>query len=181
MKNNLFITGLPRTGKTSLLRQCLSQTRLQAGGFAVQRLTENGRTWAFRLLDLSREPWIGQQESVDCFPDIAITLKPDGHWQGHPEVFDTKGVTALEHAHSAGCPLLVMDELGIFERDAFHFQRAVIKALDNQQPVLGVLKPKPAPFLDRVRGHPQVQIVNLTAAASEQGQKDVENFLETVR
>lgn len=178
MHQKLFLTGPPRSGKTSLLQQCLNQAGLKPTGFAVQRLTSDGCTWAFRLLDLSREPWVSKLETTHPFPDIAICLKDDGHWLGLSGIFDTKGVAALEHPLQTTNSLVIMDELGIFERDALRFQKAVFQVLDSKLPVLGVIKPKSALFLDRVRAHPQIRIIDL---AARQAAAELEAYLEAVK
>ena len=80
-----------------------------------------------------------------------------GKWQGDAAVFNSKGCRALEKCLGKE-ELVIMDELGIFERDALEFQASVFKILDSRLPVLGVLKNKSNPFLDRVRSHPAVSI-----------------------
>ena len=42
------------------------------------------------------------------------------------------------------------------------FQAAVLSALDGKLPVFGVIKPRSTPFLDAVRSHPKVQVLEVT-------------------
>lgn len=152
----LFLTGRPRTGKSSLLQKYLKD--LSLSGFAMQRLTRDGLTWAFRLLDLAEEPYITHLESEDPWPDIAIYQAIPGKWQGVTVVFETKGRQSLERCHHHS-DVVIMDELGIFETQASGFQRAVFQTFDSPRAVLGVLKDKHTPFLDRVRSHSAVRIL----------------------
>jgi nucleoside-triphosphatase len=152
----LLLTGRPRCGKSSLIQKYT--IGLPLNGFTMQRLTQEGITWAFRLLDLAEEPYTTQLETERHWDDIAISLVAPGKWQGNADVFEGKGCQALERSlFSSG--LVILDELGIFEEKAVKFQQAVFRLLDSKLPVLGVLKDKHTPFLDRVRAHPSVAIV----------------------
>ncbi|MBR4869427.1 MAG: hypothetical protein IKU12_01455, partial [Oscillospiraceae bacterium] len=42
------------------------------------------------------------------------------------------------------------------------FQAAVLSALEGPLPVLGVIKPRSTPFLDAVRSHPKVRVLEVT-------------------
>lgn len=154
--NKILLTGSPRTGKSTLLQQHLQGLRL--GGFAMQRLTKNGETWAFRLLDLAEEPYLTHLESALSWDDIAIALTATGRWRANLQVFEGKGRRALTKCLT-GERLPVLDELGIFEEQALRFQQAVFRVLATNTPVLGVIKCKYSPFLERVRAHPAVRII----------------------
>lgn len=173
----LLLTGRPRCGKSTLLQSQLAEFSLPLGGFTVQRLTWKGETWAFRLLDLSQEAYVSHWETQREPEDIAIYMVSPGKWQGNPQVFDTKGRRALECCWGQKV-LVVMDELGIFERDAAQFQASVLGTLDRELPVLGVLKDKANPFLDRVRRHPSVAILRYPDTGVE---STVGEFLREVR
>jgi nucleoside-triphosphatase len=152
----LLLTGRPRCGKSSFLQNALAG--LPLAGFAIQRLTTCEETWAFRLLDLSAEPYLSHLETIEDQGDIAISLASPGKWQGDTGVFEEKGCLALEKCLDSP-RIAIMDELGIFEREAHKFQQTVFRLLDSDLPVLGVLKDKHTPFLDGVRAHPAVQVL----------------------
>lgn len=155
--SKLFLTGRPRSGKSSAIQNCLSKYAFPLGGFAVQRLTRQGETWAFRLLDLAEEAYVTHLETDKHFDDIAIYMPEPGKWQGIVAVFNEKGCNALEKCLNTFA-LVIMDELGIFERDAVKFQASVFNVLDSSRSVLGVVKDKSSPFLDKVRSHPAVTL-----------------------
>lgn len=152
----LLLTGRPRCGKSSLIQKYT--IGLPIRGFTMQRLTRNGETWAFRLLDLAEEAYSPYLETEEHWDDIAIALTASGKWQGNTQAFEGKGCRALERA-LVFSGLAIVDELGVFEEKAVNFQQAVLRLLDSEVPVLGVLKDKHTPFLNQVRAHPQVTIV----------------------
>ena len=173
----ILLTGRPRCGKSTLIQTHLADFPLPLGGFAVQRLTWKGETWAFRLLDLSQEAYISHRETKREAEDIAIYMASPGKWQGVARVFDSKGRNALESCWGRKV-LVLMDELGIFERDAAAFQASVLATLDRELPVLGVIKDKAGPFLDRVRRHPAVTVIRYPASGVA---ATVAGFLREVR
>ena len=75
------------------------------------------------------------------------------------------GVALLEQA---GPPLILMDELGFMENEAHVFQQKVLEILDGNIPVLGVIKPQSFPFLDKVRNHPKVKVLDITTENREE-------------
>ncbi len=159
MKKNLFLTGKTRQGKSSLLRSILSPIIEDVGGFTVQRLQNGGKTWAFRLLDLSFHEYVPELESTEEFADIVIYYAGRGRWQPDLNVFNQKGTKALARAAQAGKKLILLDELGIFEEKAWTFRNKVIEILTGPVPVLGVIKDKPNPFLDSIRKRDDTKIL----------------------
>ena len=74
--------------------------------------------------------------------------------------FERLGCGAL--ADTAGCEVLVMDELGPHEAQAAAFQQAVLRALEGDVPIVGVLQQAESPFLRQVASHPNVRVVTVT-------------------
>lgn len=83
-----------------------------------------------------------------------------GPQEDTPGRFDRLGCRALQR--SAGCSLLVLDELGPHEARAAAFRRAVLALLDGDTPVLGVLQAPAAAFWPEVLRHPEVELLEVT-------------------
>jgi nucleoside-triphosphatase THEP1 len=81
----------------------------------------------------------------------------------HPEIFDEDGVAILRAATggAASPGLIIMDELGFMEADALAFQGAVTDVLNGDVPVLGVMRWERNPFLDAVRAHEKVEVIEV--------------------
>jgi nucleoside-triphosphatase THEP1 len=80
--------------------------------------------------------------------------------EAFPEAFDTTGVELLASSGRKGITL--MDELGFLEKDAHAFQAAVFARLEQDVPVLGVLRDTHTAFLDAVRAHPRVKLMRVS-------------------
>ena len=82
-------------------------------------------------------------------------------------MFDTLGREYLEDTQ--GCEVIVMDELGFMESEAYAFRSAVLRALDSDVPVLAAVKDKQGvPFLQQVRQHPQAEVFAINAENREE-------------
>ena len=56
----------------------------------------------------------------------------------------------------------VLDELGPHEEQAAAFRQAVLRALEGDVPVVGVLQQAESAFLRQVASHPNVRVVTVT-------------------
>lgn len=147
---HLFLTGAPGAGKSTALARTLALLEVIPGGFVTyygagrQRLYL-GPAWAPRLETPERE----------------VACMDGGRPVPDPAAFDRLGPAAI-----LGCPqapVLLFDECGNLEREAWAFQGAVLAALDGDRPILGVVKPRRAgTWLAALAAHPRVQILPVT-------------------
>lgn len=141
---HLFLTGQKGAGKSTLIRGLLAEETGRLGGFFTVR--HEGGVY---LLPAAKER---------TFTPESLLFRC-GH-DGDPARFDDLGCAAL--ADTAGCRLLVMDELGPHEEAALRFQAAVFRTLDGSTPILGVLQQAQSQFLDRIARHPRVTVLTVT-------------------
>lgn len=146
MTEHLFLTGQPQVGKSTLLRRYLAEKNCRMGGFLT--VWGDSAHTALHLLSVS---------GGVCCAENCIAVRVGETLAARSEVFDRLGPALLREP----CDLLVMDELGFLEKDAFEFQEAVLAALDGCISVLGVIKPRHTPFLDAVRSHEHVRIIEV--------------------
>ena len=78
-------------------------------------------------------------------------------------------------AKSSCCSLIAIDELGPHEADAALFRQTVLKLLDGDIPILGVLQAPVEAFWPDIVHHPQVKILAITEA-----NRDDEEILEGI-
>jgi len=76
-------------------------------------------------------------------------------------VFDRLGVHFVSYARKhAG--IIVMDECGNLENRSYLYQREILDTLDDDIPVIGVVKKDAAGWVDSIRNHPEVEMVQVT-------------------
>ena len=146
MARHLFLTGPKGVGKSTLIRGLLAEESGPLGGFFTVK-HEGG---VYLLPAAQERAFTSENFLFRC-----------GHG-GDPARFDDLGCAAL--ADTAGCRLLVMDELGPHEAEARRFQAAVFRALEGDTPIIGVLQQADSEFLDRIARHPQVTVLTVSVA-----------------
>lgn len=146
---HLFLTGEIGVGKSTLLRGLLADLglTLQADGFRT--VWQNSAT--LHLL-----PW---GKGSCTWENQVAARNPGAGAKALPGAFDALGPALLAPPWGA---VTVMDELGFLESGDLRFQRAVLERLNASVPVLGVIKPRPSPFLDAVRAAPGVRVETVT-------------------
>lgn len=146
MIEHLFLTGQPHVGKSTLLNRCLAEKDCRIGGFRT--VWSDCTHTTLHLLSFT---------GSTCCAENCIAERVGEALIPRSGVFDRLGPVLLREP----CDLLIMDELGFLENDALLFQSAVLSALDGDLPVLGVIKPQHTPFLDAVRTHARVHIIEV--------------------
>jgi nucleoside-triphosphatase len=151
---NLFMTGRPGVGKTTLIERVLELLDVTAGGFCTREIREDDARVGFEIADLSG------RTGVLAHIDLESGFRA-GRYGVNRSDLERIGVPAIRDAVERA-DLIVMDEIGRMELCSPAFQHEVERALDSGTPVLGTLQDRTSPFLDRVRGRPDVTIVRIT-------------------
>lgn len=165
LETNFFLTGPRHTGKTTLLFRALREAGIRPAGFAVKRVYSRGRVASFRLVDLASRR-----------AATVVKQDPQGVWRADPDGFDGVGTDAILSALAGGV-LVVMDELGTYEREAVRFREAVQAALDSPTPVLGVLKETTDPFVTGVRNRADTRVVPVQASDRARAETELRAWL----
>lgn len=150
-QKHLFLTGPKQIGKSTVLGTLLDGRDVVLGGFRTQRIRVEGGADIYML------PPTGEDGFVE---ENILFRRRRGSLQVEPERFDRLGGAML--AQSVGADLILMDELGPTEAEAYGFQKAVWSALDGEIPVYGVLQVAESKFLDRIMERDDVCIITVT-------------------
>lgn len=166
MARHLFLTGEKGVGKSTLLQRALGGYQGRVGGLRTLRTDAccpGG--WSVHLFGPGEEP-------VPSADNLLFVC--GGPQNDTPGRFDRLGCRALQR--SAGCPLLVLDELGPHEARAAEFRQAVLALLDGGTPILGVLQAPAAAFWPELLQHPEAALLEITRR-----NRDREEVLEQIR
>ena len=150
MKRHLFLTGSKHIGKSTVIDKMLAMRPCTTGGF---RTVRTDTVFPPRFSVHMLRP--GERPTADNLLFICRAPSEDTVAR-----FDALGCAAL--AQSDHARLLLMDELGPTEAEAFAFQRAVLSALEGDIPVLGVLQQADSPFLQRIAARDDVTVAEVT-------------------
>lgn len=128
---NIFITGKPRVGKTSLVMEIIKELKLDAGGIIAPEIRNKERV-GFKIVDLSTG-----EEKI-----LASIYQKEGPRVGKYRVnlknLDYMAKKAIERAIKEK-EIVVIDEIGKMEFYSKVFREMVTKALNSEKQVLAVL------------------------------------------
>ncbi len=154
MKQVYLMTGRPGTGKTSLIKQALSETAVSAGGFYTEEIRNQGVRLGFRLVALD-----GQSATL-AHVDIKSPHRV-GKYGVDIGALDRVGVLALKRAAEEH-KLVVVDEIGKMELFSPGFRKAVTEIIDGGHRLLGTIMLGPNPWADATKRRPQVELVTVS-------------------
>lgn len=151
---NLFVTGRPGVGKTTLIEKVLAGLDVRIGGFCTREIREGGRRVGFSIENLRGES--GVLAHVDLRGVCRV-----GRYGVNRDDLERIGIPAIvESVEDA--QLVVMDEIGRMELCSPDFRKAVELALDSPKPVFGTIQDRKNPFLDGVRARPDTRVLRVT-------------------
>jgi nucleoside-triphosphatase len=158
LKKNVLITGEMGVGKSTLVREVVSELGLKPGGYLTRGIPERGIKDQCEIVSLTdgvvpaKGIMAGREIDGPCrFCGMGISNV----------VLESVGAVAIEKAIGES-RLIVMDEIGNMEMASPRFQDAVIAALDSRTPVLGVIKLGSGRFTDRIKARPDVALINIS-------------------
>lgn len=154
---HLFITGGIGAGKSTILRRILQKDTRPLFGFVTEKgpVTPKGRTIYLRPAGGGEGRAIALCRSESEFETDVFAL-------------ETFGTALLSNIPDGA--LVLMDELGFLESRSEAFCRQVLRFLDRNVTILGAIKPLKLPFLDAVRNHSKVRVVEVTHETRRQAQ-----------
>lgn len=151
---HIFLTGEIQVGKSTVLAKTLKLLNIRYGGFKTYFGADRGAEERCLYLNAIAEP-----DNYELTSTV-VQFRKDAGPLVLTEKFNSTGVELIKSAcnHSN---LIVMDECGNFEREALAFQSEIIKTLDQNKPVLGVLKLDSSGWTDLIRNHPKVKLITV--------------------
>lgn len=140
----IIVTGSKGSGKSTLCHNIIKALNWKAGGFMTHPVIKDGLRIGFDLFPL--------ENGLSVTPGFPLArIKPSGKFQINSEAFDSIGIKAIERGLKGDNDCMIIDEIGRFEKNNISFLNTVWQAiLQNQTPVLVVLKKENLPFNQKV-------------------------------
>lgn len=156
MGKTILLTGRPRVGKTTIIKDVVGRLPGQAGGFYTEEIRERGQRQGFKIVTLEG------QEGILAHVSIRSRMRVSKYGVNLADL-EGIGVAAIREA-IAYKDYVVIDEIGKMELFSQVFKDAVWAAIHSDKPVLGTITLRPHPWADSVKALPQVTIVEVTEA-----------------
>ena len=153
-KPNLFITGPPGIGKTTVFRKVVEQLTVPVRGFFTKEVRKEGRRVGFALETLEGDSLM--------FAHVNFRTRfRVGRYGVRVDILDDWGVKEIERGIEEDM-VVAFDEIGKMELFSQGFRDAVIAALDSHSPVVATLSQHGAAFTEKVRTREDVKIARVS-------------------
>lgn len=134
-KVNVFITGSPGSGKSTLILKIIEQLKLRGlkvGGIITPEFRIEGRRIAFKIVDIAS----GAEEFL---ASISFPEGPRiGKYRVNIEGFENVALPALDFALNK-CDIICIDELGRMEFFSRRFIQKVDEAVKSDKPLIAAV------------------------------------------
>lgn len=152
---HFFLTGEIQVGKTTIIQKTLFMLQIRAGGFQTYFGDDRGMPNRFLYLSDAALPRTYEQEAA-----VARFQGKQGA-EVFTERFEEYGTMLIQKAKNQA-DIIVMDECGNLENQAYLFQQEILEALDGNIPILGVVKLSSTGWTERIRNHSNVSLLSVT-------------------
>ncbi len=153
MKKNIFLTGAPSSGKTTVIKKALKLLMVPANGFYTEEERVQDRRVGFVLNTLDgQKGYLAHQDiksnihirrygvSIENIESIAVpSISPGGRGQ-----------------------IIILDEIGKMECFSKIFRQAVLNALDSLSIVIGTITLGGDEFIQSVKSRADIEILEVT-------------------
>lgn len=163
---NILITGNRNSCKTTLVNKLLEQIDVVYGGFKTVPLKEYPGATTYQMVDICTN----KSEPISSWSDNKII--------GIETTFNTFANNCLKQALMDKYPLIIMDELGRFERNCNLFLKTVDDVLNSEKIVIAVLKKEPIAYLQTIKERNDVCIFDLDDIYFEEAYQSIYSKLK---
>ena len=151
---NIFITGLPGIGKTTVIRKVLELcSELKFTGFYTSEIRENNIRKGFKICSISGRTGILAHENIKG---------PYRVGKYGVNLTDLEEVCVKEMRENSAADVIVIDEIGKMEVFSDNFCRAVEEVLDSNNIVIGTISRKTGGFINKIYARDDVKIIEVT-------------------
>ncbi len=160
VRKNFLLTGLPGSGKTTVVAKLALLLENRAAGFYTAEIRAGGRRLGFEVVTT------GGKKEVLAHVDFSSPHRV-GKYGVKPENL-TGALAEIRQALSGSDPkCLLIDEIGKMELFTPGFKETVLAALDSPLPVVATVLAKPNPFCDALKRRPDVTLIEVNVRNRE--------------
>jgi len=150
---NIFLTGPPRSGKTTVIKKVLSELKRKATGFHTEEIKKNDKRVGFLMKTLDgKEELLGHENIKSRFH-----IRRYGVSVENVESLAIPSITP----HSED-EIIIIDEIGKMECFSEKFCEAALNALDARNVVLGTIAVGGTEFIREIKERKDIKIYEVT-------------------
>lgn len=152
MKKNIFLTGAPSSGKTTVIKKVIKKLPYPANGFYTQEDRKDGRRVGFLMISLDgRRGYLAHQDikSEFCIRRYGVSVKN----------IESIAVNSIEPVNNS---VIILDEIGKMECFSEEFKKAALQALDSENIVVGTITLGGTDFILEVKQRPDIEMIEVS-------------------
>ena len=152
MKKNIFLTGAPSSGKTTVIRKVIEGLKFPANGFYTEEERVAGRRVGFLMRTLDgRQGYLAHQDQESDF-----------HIRRYGVSIENIETIAVSAIAPAGRNVIILDEIGKMECFSEMFKHAAIRVLDSSSIVVGTITFGGDDFILGIKNRQDIEIHEVT-------------------
>jgi nucleoside-triphosphatase len=152
-KKNVFFTGPPRCGKTTLIQKVVEHLDRHTTGFFSKEIREKGHRTGFSIETLDGKK--GILAHVDIKGRCQV-----GKYGVNLKDIDLIAVPSILPKHQS--EIVVIDEVGKMECFSALFRKTLVQILDSDHVVIGSISLKGDAFIKTIKSRKDVEIIHVT-------------------
>jgi nucleoside-triphosphatase len=153
-KKNIFLTGAPSSGKTTVIKKLISLLPTPAAGFYTEEKRDRERRVGFLMKDLAgREGFLAHQDigSEYHIRRYGVSI----------ENIESLAVPAILPRENT---IIILDEIGKMECFSEKFRAAALAALDSRNIIVGTIALGGGDFIESLKNRLDMEIIEVTLA-----------------
>jgi nucleoside-triphosphatase len=151
MRKNIFLTGAPSSGKTTVIKKIIKNLQMPANGFYTEeeRVGEKRVGFLMRSLD-GKEGYLAHQDIVSDF-----------HVRRYGVNIKNIEAIAASSIQPIDANIIILDEIGTMECFSEAFKKAALRALDSPNMVIGTITFGEDEFISRIKQRSDIEIIEV--------------------
>lgn len=152
VKENIFLTGAPSSGKTTVIKKLIPELPRAANGFYTEEERVGDRRVGFKMTTLSgTSAYLAHQDIESSY-----------HIRRYGVSIENIENIAVPSIKPRGDNIIILDEIGKMECFSDAFKDAALRALNSPNTVIGTITFGGGGFIEKIKERPDIEITEVT-------------------
>jgi len=152
LKKNIFLTGAPSSGKTTVIKKVTARLRFPATGFYTEEERVEGRRVGFVMKTLDgRSNYLAHKD-----------IRSDFYIRRYGVSVENIETIAVPSITPRNRHIIILDEIGKMECFSDIFKQAALAALDSLCIVIGTITLGGDEFITKIKNRKDIEILEVT-------------------
>ncbi len=152
LKKNIFLTGAPSSGKTTVIKKLIERLNHPVSGFYTEEEKKDGKRVGFLMKTVDgKKGYLGHED-----------IRSDFRIRRYGVSIENIEKIAVPSIAPGGNKIILLDEIGKMECFSEVFRRAAIEALDSANIVLGTITLGGDEFVIGIKNRVDIEIHEVT-------------------